>query len=146
MKQAIALLAVLFLTVPAFAQAELYQTGQGSGEGLLVQIRERVMARNATELGEMIQNRQQEMNQEMQSLGEAEQKVYQNQNQVRLAVHAMLAMENLTGGIGRNISQIAIEFNNSVQATIRAEEKIQTRNFLVSFFFGGDEQAAEEIE
>jgi len=65
---------------------------------------------------------------------------------VRLAVHALLAMENLTGGIGRNVSQIAREFNNSAQATIRAEERIQTRNMLMSFFFGGDEQAAEEME
>ena len=39
-----------------------------------------------------------------------------------------------------------MEFNNSVQATIRAEERIQTRNFILSFFFGGDEQAAGEIE
>ncbi|MFY1644910.1 hypothetical protein ACK11Z_14360, partial [Methanoculleus bourgensis] len=37
-----------------------------------------------------------------------------DQNQVRLAVHTLLAAENRTGGIGRNISVIAREFNNSV--------------------------------
>jgi hypothetical protein len=52
----------------------------------------------------------------------------------------------LTGDIGRNVSQIAREFNNSVQATIRAEERIQTRNWLVRFFVGGDREAAEDIE
>ena len=75
----------------------------------------------------MIQQKQQAMNQELEGKKEKEQNVYQNQNQVRLAVHSLLAMENLVGGIGKNVSQIARQFNNSVQATIRAEEKIQTQ-------------------
>lgn len=94
----------------------------------------------------MIQQRQQEMNQEIQGMTSSKQKTYQNQNQVRLAVHALLAMENLTGGIGKNVSAIAREFNNSIQATLRAEERIQTRSGLVRLFVGGDEKAAEEIE
>ncbi|MCX6819487.1 MAG: hypothetical protein NT129_05840 [Candidatus Aenigmarchaeota archaeon] len=127
-------------------QVQQETENQGEDQNLMIQQRERTMAHNASELGQMIQQRQQEMNQEMQGLGEGQQKIYQNQNRVRVAVHALLAMENLTGGIGRNISQIAREFNNSVQATIRAEEKIQTRNFIFSFFFGGDEQSAGEME
>jgi phosphatidate phosphatase PAH1 len=132
-------------------QGQQVQTGQetqnqGEEENLMIQQREQLMARNATELRQMIQERKQEMNQEMQSLGEQQQKVYQNQNRLREAVHVLLAMENLTGGIGRNVSQIAREFNNSVQATIRAEERIQTRNMLIRFFFGGDEVAAGETE
>jgi len=55
-------------------------------------------------------------------------------------------MENLTGGIGRNISTIAREFNNSIMATIRAEERIRTRNAFMRLFFGGDREAANEIE
>ncbi len=69
----------------------------------------------------------------------------ENQNRVRLAVHSLLAMEDLEG-IGRNVSKIARNFNNSIQATIRAEEKIQRRSRLRRFFFGGDDDAAEEIE
>jgi len=120
------------------------QAGQGRGGETGQQIQTK--ARNTTELKQMIQEREQEMNQSMQGLKEELKEMYQNQNRVRLAVHALLAMENLTGGIGRNVSQIAKEFNNSVQATIRAEERIQTRNMLMRFFFGGDEQAAEEME
>jgi len=55
-------------------------------------------------------------------------------------------MENLTGGIGKNISQIAREFNNSIQATIKVEGRIQSRSSLIKFFMGGDEEAAEEME
>ena len=153
MKKIIIPLLVLILIIPLVLgqgqqggqqSGDGQQTGQGTeGEtGQQVQ----TMARNTTELRQMIQEREQEMNQSMQGLKEELKEMYQNQNRVRLAVHALLAMENLTGGIGRNVSQIAREFNNSVQASLRAEERIQTRNMLMRFFFGGDEQAAEEME
>jgi hypothetical protein len=148
MKQIITFLIVLILISSiVLAQGQKgQQETQNIGEEENLTIREQLRARNVTELRQMIQERQQIMNQEIQNLGEGQQNIYQNQNRVRLAVHALLAMENLTGGIGRNVSQIAREFNNSVQATIRAEERIQTRNWLVRFFIGGDEEAAGNIE
>jgi len=129
-------------------QTEQNTSNQGAFQNLTVQTQTklRTRARNVTELREMIQERQQEMNQEMLNLTQHQQNIYQNQNRVRLAVHAFLAMENLTGGIGQNVSQIAREFNNSIQATIRAEERIQVRNMLVKFFMGGDQESAGEIE
>jgi len=77
---------------------------------------------------------------------EISQKVYKNQNQVRTAVHSLLEMKDIIGGIGSEVSQIAQEFNNSVQSTIKAEERIEKRNRIVRFFAGGDEEAAELIE
>jgi len=118
----------------------------GNGEPVIVQQREQIRASNSEELGQMIQQRQQEMNQEIQGVQEGQQNVYQNQNKVRLAVHSMLAMEDLVGVKGPQISEIARDFNNSVQATIRAEKTIQERNWFMRFLFGGDEQAAGEIE
>lgn len=72
--------------------------------------------------------------------------VYQNQNQVKLMVHSLLASEELVGGIGPQVSEVARGFNNSVQATILAEEKINSRSRLVKLFMGGDDEAADEIE
>ncbi len=107
----------------------------------------RAMAENATRLQEMIQQRQQEMESEKNELSDSKQKeVLQNQNRVRLAVHAFLAMENLTGGIGKNVSEIAKEFNNSIQATMGAEERMEKRSGFSRFFVGGDEKSAKEIE
>lgn len=171
MKKLIALLLVLVLAnslviaagVQGGQQGSEQGSGQGTGQGeqvqteqqtqnqgiagnLTVQQRQQLGLHTPTELRQLIQQRQQAMNQEMNSMGKDEQKVYQNQNVVRLAVHSLLAMENLTGGIGKNISQIAREFNNSVQATIRAEERIQTRSAFSRFFMGGDKKSAEEIE
>lgn len=105
-----------------------------------------VMAKNTNQLREMIQNRQQEMNQETEVMGEQLRAIYQNQNRVRLAVHTLLAAENISGGIGKNISAIAREFNNSVKATIKSEEKINSRGGFTKFLFGGDSEAADEIE
>ncbi len=103
-------------------------------------------ARTMTEAKEMVQQRKREMNQEMQLMEKTEQKVYQNQNQVREAVQTLLSLEDLAPGIGSQVSQIAREFNNSVQATIIAEEKIQKRSALARFFMGGEKNAAEEME
>lgn len=132
--------------------SETRETGQdleqdaGQGEKVVVIAQKIVKAKDGTELKEMIQLRQQQMNQEVLGIGKKVQGVYQNQNRVRLAVHALLAMEDITGGVGKNISAIARNFNNSVQATIRAEEKIQTRSGFARFFAGGDAEAAGDME
>ena len=127
-------------------QDEQGTQNQGEDTNLMVQQRQELKAETKTQLKEMVQQKQQAMNQELEGKSEKEQKVYQNQNQVRLAVHSLLAMENLVGGIGKEISQVARQFNNSVQATIRAEKKIQTRSAFRRFFAGGDKEAAEGLE
>ena len=103
-------------------------------------------AHTINEAREMVQQKKQAMTQETQELSNVQQKVYQNQNKVREAVHTLLSLEDLATGIGPQVSQIAREFNNSVQATITAEEKIQKRNAFVRFFIGGEKNAAEDIE
>jgi hypothetical protein len=129
-------------------QEQVEQQTQNEGENTTIRIRQRekVRAQNVSELHEIVEQRKQEMNQEIQALNEHRQLVYQNQNRVRLAVHSLLAMEELVGGIGPQVSQIAEGLNTSVQATIRAEERIQSRSRFVRFFAGGDEEAAQDIE
>ena len=68
-----------------------------------------------------------------------------NPNEVRDAVHALLAMENRTGGIGPQVSAIARQFNNSANASQRYEDRIKNRDVFSRFFFGGDRQAAAEL-
>ncbi len=164
MKKTILLTFVIFLVCTLFLVGSVFAQQGGSGNGSngqgnssgnqimnqsgeMNQNQNQVIAGNATQLHQMIQQRQQEMEQEMNNLNNAgEQNVLQNQNRIRLAVYTMLAMENLTGGIGKNISEIAKEFNNSVQATIRAEERIEKRSGFSRLFAGGDEKAGKEIE
>ena len=114
--------------------------GQGEMMGDTVMAQKMVKAQSSEELRQMIQQRQQ------QSMGAGSQEVYKNQNRVRVAVHSLLAMEDLAGNKGQEISKVAREFNNSVQATINAEEKVQNRGALARLFAGGDHEAAEEVE
>ena len=127
-------------------QIQTEQETQNQEEQEDIMVQQQLKAGNTLELKDMIQERQQEMNQEIQQFKKQQKEVYQNQNQVRLAVHSLLAMEDLVGGIGPKLSQIAREFDNSVQATIEREEKIQTRNSIIKFFMGGDKESAEFIE
>jgi bacterioferritin-associated ferredoxin len=127
-------------------QTEQQTQNQGEEQNLMIQQRVQVEAQRISEIKETVQQKAQELSQEMQQLGKTEQSVYQNQNEVRLAVYSLLVMEDILGGIGQQVSQVATEFNNSVQATIKAEEAIQSRNRIVKFFVGGDEEVTEEIE
>ena len=68
-----------------------------------------------------------------------------NQNEVRLAVHTLLDMGNLTGGIGQNISQIARDFNNSAISSARLEQQIRERSTVTRVVWGGDQDAAREL-
>jgi len=116
------------------------------GKGIGQQIKEIAKANNTEQLKQIIQEKKQELQQEIEQLKEQKREMHQNQNRVRLAVHSLLAMENLTGGIGQNISEIAREFNNSAQIQMQAEEKIRNRNRLIKIFIGGDQEAANQIQ
>ncbi|MFH0830118.1 MAG: hypothetical protein V1887_03080 [Candidatus Aenigmatarchaeota archaeon] len=124
------------------------QEDEGSGAPVVVapaQIRERVTARNETELRSMIAERREALNNEIAGLRTELREMEENRNRVRLAVHALLAMENLTGGIGKDVSTIAREFNNSVRTREQQEERIQNRNGIMRVLLGGDEVAAEQL-
>lgn len=75
-------------------------------------------------------------------------KQFKNQNVVRERVMALLALNDETQdkGIGRQISEVAKGFKNSINRTQKAEEKIQERGGISRLFFGGDHDAADEIE
>jgi hypothetical protein len=68
-----------------------------------------------------------------------------NENEVRIAVTTLLDMEDLSGGIGRNVSAIARDFNNSASSIRKIEDRIQSRSSFVRLFFGGDKEAAREL-
>ncbi len=106
-------------------------------------------AQSISQIRERTQKRYQEMDEEIQGLPENIQKIYRNQNRVRESVHNLLYMRQMLeekGGIGDEVSEIAMEFNNSVQATLKVEERIQTRGMLRRLLLGGDEEAADELE
>jgi len=133
------------------ATVETTQQIQNKGEEQQLQTQQQAQLRlgNPTTIGEakaQVQEQKRVMEQELQGMSEKGQKVYRNQNQVREAVHALLALEGVTGGIGQQVSAVAKEFNNSVQATIRAEQRIETRSGFTRFFAGGDAAAAKELE
>ncbi len=125
--------------------AQPQQRTQNEGASGTLQAQQ-VRARNVTELHALIRQKTQALEQEMQNATPARRNVLKNQNQVRIAVHALLAAENRIGGIGPQVSAIAREFNNSVMATIQAEERIRERSWFKRLLLGGNVTAAEIIQ
>ena len=68
-----------------------------------------------------------------------------NPNQVREAAHAMIALETRAGGIGPQVSEIARTFNNSAGTSEQLQNRIENRDFISAFLFGGDKDAATQM-
>ena len=102
-------------------------------------------AKNVSQVRNRIREQKQIMNQSLENYSGEMRQMHRNKNQVRIAVHSLLAMENLTGGIGKNVSQVAREFNNSIKSQIEKEERIRNRGAFMRMFAGGDLEAASEL-
>lgn len=116
-------------------------------------VQNQTRAINVTEFHQQIQARKQELAQEQAQLSPDQQGVFARYSNVSAFVHLLLNESQtraLLGedsqGIGSQVSAYAQEFNNSLRAQIQAEERIETRNALVRFFVGGDEEAAGMLE
>ena len=102
--------------------------------------------KNNPENGEMIQSQLRQRIQLQKEQSETLQSD-KNQNQVRNTVQNLLIVKDFVDpGIGEQISAVAQEFNNSIDKTIQAENRIKNRNALVKFFIGSDTEALSEIE
>lgn len=99
---------------------------------------------NPAELREMIRTRQEIHAEEMQALPSQARIRYAHENQVRTAVFALLAAENMTG-IGPSVAEVARGYNASVNAQWRDEMALEQRSGLMLTLFGGDREAAERI-
>ncbi|MCQ1537393.1 hypothetical protein FTO68_00005 [Methanocalculus taiwanensis] len=69
---------------------------------------------------------------------------YAHENQVRNAVFALLAAENMTG-IGPLVAEVAREYNASVNAQWGDEVAMEQRSGITLALFGGNREAAERI-
>ncbi len=141
----------LFAAVFAAAGAGTGQTTesgetQNQGDETQLLISTQTKAGNVNELQQMIQERSQQISEETETKKGAEAKAYQNQNSVREAVHNLQAMEGLLGGIGPQVSEVAREFNNGLDNSLDAEEKIQSKGAFARLFTGGDKEAGESLE
>lgn len=104
-------------------------------------------AQNVEQLKQVIEERRQTIEQELASTSPVRAAVFERAAKVSVAVHALLAAQDLLGnGIGDQVSQIAQQVNDSLATTTSAEAQIQSRGFFARLFFGGDKQAADAIK
>jgi len=85
------------------------------------------------------------LNATLRNISSGERERIKNEKEVRIAVTTLLDVEDLSGGIGHNVSAIAREFNNSAASMRKLEDRIQTRSSFMRVLFGGDQEAAREL-
>ena len=110
-----------------------------------IEERNRTRARTIAEVQDDHNRSHESLNATLKNISSEQRERIRNENEVRLAVHTLLEMEDLSGGIGRNVSAIAREFNNSARSSQAFENRIQNRNTIIRLFFGGDHDAAREL-
>ncbi len=99
------------------------------------------------QLKKMIIARRAKIKSEVASTTTKYRKIVAQATSVRVAVQALVASKDLLGaGIGKKVSEIAKQVNNSVASTTNVEAQIQSRGFFTRLFFGGDTRAADEIK
>ena len=110
-----------------------------------IEERNRMRARTIAEVQDDHNRNHESLNATLKNISSEQRERIRNENEVRLAVHTLLEMEDLSGGIGRNVSAIAREFNNSARSSQAFEDRIQNRNTIIRLFFGGDHDAARDL-
>ena len=101
--------------------------------------------RTIAEVRENLTKSHESLNTTLRNISSGDRDRIQNENEVRIAVTTLLDVEDLSGGIGRNVSALARDFNNSASSTRKLEDRIQSRNSFVRLLFGGDREAAREL-
>ena len=102
-------------------------------------------AKSMKEVKKMSEDKKKELDKELEGKGAAEREVLGKQNRVRIAVHTLLAMEGMEGGIGPEVSKIARDFNNSSKKTEASEIKIKEKSPFYRFFTGGEKESAQVL-
>ncbi|MGA2913228.1 MAG: hypothetical protein ABSE07_06900 [Methanoregula sp.] len=115
------------------------ETQSGTGED------KRTNGRTIFDVRDNIRKERGDLNATLQNLSDTQRERIKNQNEVRIAVHSLLEMENLSGGIGPEVSAIARDFNNSARSSQMLEDRIQARNSILRLFLGGNQSAAGEL-
>ncbi len=119
---------------------------QNTGEETQLAIATQAIAGNLEEFKQMAQERKRVLEEQAEGKQGAEAKAYKNQNQVRNAVHNLLAMGELVGGIGPQVSEIARQWNNRINESLKAEATAQKKGAFARLLFGGDKETGEELE
>ena len=126
-------------TIRETIRAELQDTGSQIDD------RKGKSGRNLSEVVETRKNNIETLNATIRNTSAEVRERVKNENEVRIAVTTLLDSEDLSGGIGRNISAIAREFNNSISSSKKIEDRIQGRSSFTRLLFGGDRNAAQEL-
>ena len=117
----------------------------GQIDDLDIMARRELSNQKAGEVREEIKSKEENLNQTITGIDRALRETKRSQNQVSLSVLSLISMENVTS-IGKNISTVAREINQSSKESFGYEERIQNRGGFRRFFMGGDNEAAQEIE
>jgi hypothetical protein len=105
-------------------------------------LQNRTRLSNASSLQEQIQERIREQAREQENLPDDTLQVVNQYAHANAFVHTLQYQNGQLGDIGPQVSQIAMQLNQSLQTEAQAQKTVQNRHAFVRALFGGDETAA----
>jgi hypothetical protein len=118
---------------------------ENQGKEVETQDDNKASGRNISEIRREHDKSHDDLNATLRNVSSSEQEQFKNANEVHLAVHTLLEMEDVNGGIGHTVSAIARDFNDSAGSAKVFEDHIRNRNTITRLLFGGDRDAAREL-
>jgi hypothetical protein len=122
------------------------QVQNQSCEQDLDQLQNQTHLNETATLQELLRKKTQEQDRERANLSVDHLPVLNQYMDANAFVYTLQNQSEQFGAIGPQISQYAMQINNSLQNEIQAQEALQTRHLFVRALFGGDETAARQLE
>ena len=101
---------------------------------------------NATDLRVRIRERETESANQLEREGIRDPVVHDSQSTFLVGIDTFRLVRELNDTHGRDLSGLEAGIEDSLRITTRAESRIRSRNAVVKFLVGGDDQAVQELE
>jgi hypothetical protein len=110
------------------------------------QEKKHILVGSSTELKVMVQTRKEEQKRVEDGVGEKEREQIQNENRINLATEVIESAQNLFGPRNLEVQVLVGEFKKTHEDSTEYEERFAKQSAFSRFLFGGDRDAAEEME
>ncbi|MBU1132435.1 hypothetical protein KKC32_04290 [Patescibacteria group bacterium] len=118
-----------------------FQESDSEGDQLL----ETAVDSDSAKVRNAVAEKKQEMETARLKMKKSDQEIYRSQNNVNEAAAALREIANFSGSLGERISALASEFENSLEKTIPAEQKIKAGWRITKAILGGEKKSAMSL-
>ncbi len=119
---------------------------QGTGNALQATPTEKITPTQVQErLRIFLRDQEQIMDQDRDRLQEKDKIMQQDQDRTMLGAKVLIQAQEDNDGLDSQVANLATQVKNTIQNTLKLEQQIRERNFLMYLFWGGDKKTGKDL-